>query len=125
MLVTYPKYLIVGTREIVTAYQATVSGLVSNDDITEIMTQVVQKIINYDYFEDDQYKPTFPDFSRLIHKEFLNNSYNTGIVTQATEKLLVELYTELEFLKTFQNKDFPYFFYQFVGKDILLQQLPF
>jgi len=125
VIINYPKTLIIGTSDIVAIYRAETIGLINSNDMSEIMTQVLQKIINWDFIEDEYYKDQFPNYRNLIWNDFLVDPISTAIVDTATKKLLVSVYNRLSSLNAIINKDFPYFFYKFIGDDIVLNHLPF
>ena len=131
MIIKYPKTLIIGTSELVATYQTDTMGLISSDDLPEIMAQVLHRLINYEttntnqYTYDEYYRDVFPDYQKLRHADFLIDVESTAIVEKATNELFNNVRNKLLSLNAYVNKDFPYFFYKFLGKDIVLDHLPF
>ena len=131
----YPKTIILDTKDIVNDYSNKVKGLVNPIDLPEIMTQVIQILLNCDIGKPE-YNPDnnafdnpedfpFPDIDRLRYKEFQSNSNELAIVCDASHELFDSVLNQLQNMKAFTKDGFPYFFDKFLGKDAILTHLPY
>ncbi|EKD22623.1 MAG: hypothetical protein ACD_84C00035G0003 [uncultured bacterium] len=123
-IVVFPQTLILGTDDIVNEFIENTQGFVDDIDLPEILTQVIQLILNSGATYND-YLDSFPDYSRFRCSSFFRNEKERNIVTEEIYKLVTKIHNKLTEMGGYYNNSFPYFFDSFLGKDIVLKHLPF
>jgi hypothetical protein len=123
-MLKFPDTLIIGTEDIIEGYLARTANEIKNADLAEIVTQVIQLLLN----EESEVCPftyCFPDFKRLINKSFLVDTETNREITEQTLHLVSLLGERLKENGVYCDNTMPYFFDSFLGKDIILKHLPY
>lgn len=120
----FPTRIILGTEDILRGYNSRTYGLIHSEDLTEVVTQVIQLLLNADP-EKALITNDFPNFKRLKNRDFLNDTENNIQVTEETIRLVWIFQTRLKEMGVYCDNTMSYFFDGFLDKDIILGYLPF
>jgi hypothetical protein len=122
----YPNTVIVGVADIIDKFNNSVFGLICDDDLAELMTQIIQLLLNNNQ-EIVDYNVPFPDFTRFKNTEFLKEENTYLNISYAILILHLEINNRLIDSGVYFNDEdeFDYFFDRFIGKDIVLKCLPY
>ena len=114
-----PPVIILDTNRFVSEFLKGTKGVVTEGNLREIVTQIVQLMLNEPLPYDDLFR-TLPDFNRMT----VIPSESIVVVKECTERLAQSIFVSLSSFKAFNNGTLDYFFDRFIGRDLVLHRLP-
>lgn len=123
----YPPTLILDTRDIISSYQQALVNILGNsEDLNELASQAIQKLLNDDLGKLGYREYFFPDTGRLVSfKASVMGSESIAALTIESNKFLSAIQACLQELNAYTDDGFPYYFESFLGKDMVLRHLPY
>jgi len=123
---SYPKLIILPTKDIVETFKTKTKGLINQIDHNEIMTQIIQVMMNDTIPNENNYdEENFLDINRLRDRRFSMNEVDLVFVHSEAYNLLQGIEHCLTSQNAFLDGDFPYIFDSFLINDVILKKLPF
>lgn len=121
----YPKTLIMDTRAAMAQFEHDTLGVgLTHKNTLEIVTQIMDLFLN-DSPDCLARLSTLPRFDRLYNPSLTQDSSKEAAVKRAVQTLGESLYAWLYNHGAFAGEEFPYFFNQLLGKDIVLSHFPY
>jgi hypothetical protein len=118
-----PKTVIVPADDLIADFMSLTGGVVKRDDMREIVTQVVQALLNEEN-GDLEVMSSLPDFNRMKDRSLAEDAATAERISLATASFGAALYNRLKSYGAYVDETFSYFFDDFLGWDLVLSNLP-
>lgn len=120
-----PQHIVIPTADLIDEFEINIGPGIHPRDVDEILACVIQALLLEENQDDIEMWPALmPDFNRMRSTAFFKEEGKAQIVRTAGVVLAIRLRERLQQLLVYYRGEFPYYFERFVGKDIIVQQLP-
>lgn len=120
-----PLAVIVETSDLMRVFYTSNLGFpLLRDDLRDIVSDIIVTFLNEGEEDCAEYGIPLPSFHRMRDVSFLSDVDKQAVLTKAVLWFKDELHKRLTLIGCFEGVIFNYFFYAFVGDDVLLHRLP-
>lgn len=123
-MLSFPAKLVFPASDLIREFEEAIGPEIVQRDIEDIVSHVVMSLLFDNNPDDIEHMPLLPDFNRMRSTVFFKEPARKFTVERAAAGLSAQLFQRMQEYKAFHNGEFPYFFVQFVGKDLYLELLP-
>lgn len=117
-----PDTLILGTDALMREFELETDHAFEGYNLIELMSQIFMALLT-DGCTADFYG--IPDFNRMKRNPYFDTIENRCKIELATKKLCHSIYRLIDDLRAYDNREFPYMFDKFIGKDIMVCHIPY
>ena len=119
-----PNTIILPGEDLVADFTSLTGGRVSQSDLHEIVTQIVQVLLNEENGDLEALSP-LPDFNRMRDATLQQDAEYAERVRTATLDMGLAMHKRLREVGAYVDNDFSYFFGGFVGYDFIFHNIPY
>lgn len=120
----WPTTLILPGADLIDRFQSETAGAISVRDQQEIVDQIFATLMT-EIMSNLEVLRVLPNYSRMTGTSFLSDVTTTTKVKDATFALSVAIYKRLKEIGAYEGQTCSYFFWKFLGKDIVLSHIPY